>query len=626
MTKPKRQVAPVRANWQALDVQGARLPGFWGHTLGLHEGKLFLIGGIATPGESRAQAGEELITIDTTNRVCTRKFTTGAGPEFTDSHAAVIASTNAGPRLYTFGGTDGGHKFNELHELDFETYNWTLPPVHGTPPVPRESHTAALVGNQMVVFGGHGDPGNEPAKGPTTALSEPYLNDITVFDVNTHTWHTPEVQGARPPVRDSHAAVGLGNRMVIYGGDCGKEYLSDVWAYDVQQQRWQAFKNKSGKEPGSRAGPVMVAVDAGLLMFGGVASGDNTASTPFAPECWLLQLGPSPLLGLRENEAWWSELVTEGGAPPGRFAHAAAGAGETMYMIGGYAQDEKPLSDVWMLSVAAPVAAAPPKEVKSHKRKDSSGLKMITSYNLFCEHRRPEVRQAHPDMVPREVESIIGSMWKDMSHDDKQLWKQKATEQNNRQVAELHQLHALQGVDLPTGLPILVSNLTAQMMANRKRDPRLDSFPESTGPSMSSQYVASSEGSKRQRMDDTPNCTIYIPNPSLVGAQVEGKVTGSFQSGYLAEVAVNGFTYHAMLFSPYLALATPPAAYPQIAQSDKLMTEHSNDAVDATTELETEGLDASVSGLKPASAIPPNVQPPPGVGYTVASDSTVGPE
>ena len=37
-------------------------------------------------------------------------------------------------------------------------------------------------------------------------------------------------------------------------------------------------------------------------------------------------------------QAWWSELVTDGGAPPGRFAHAAAGAGETMYTVGGYAQ------------------------------------------------------------------------------------------------------------------------------------------------------------------------------------------------------------------------------------------------------------------------------------------------
>ena len=79
-------------------------------------------------------------------------------------------------------------------------------------------------------------------QGPTTALSEPYLNDVTIFDVNTLTWHTPDVQGARPPVRDSHAAVALGNRMVIYGGDCGKEYLGDVWAYHVEHHKWQAFK------------------------------------------------------------------------------------------------------------------------------------------------------------------------------------------------------------------------------------------------------------------------------------------------------------------------------------------------------------------------------------------------
>ena len=63
--------------------------------------------------------------------------------------------------------------------------------------------------------------------------------------------------------------------------------------------------------------------------------------------------------------------------------------------------DEKPLSDVWMLSIAAPVPVAAPKEPKSHKKKDSIGMKMITSYNLFCEHRRPEVRQANPNIVPR---------------------------------------------------------------------------------------------------------------------------------------------------------------------------------------------------------------------------------
>lgn len=32
----------------------------------------------------------------------------------------------------------------------------------------------------------------------------------------------------------------------------------------------------------------------------------------------------------------------------------------------------------------------------------------------------------------REVESIIGSLWKEMSVEDKQAWKQKASEQNAR--------------------------------------------------------------------------------------------------------------------------------------------------------------------------------------------------
>lgn len=48
---------------------------------------------------------------------------------------------------------------------------------------------------------------------------------------------------------------------------------------------------------------------------------------------------------------------------------------------------------------------------------------------------------------------------------------------------------------------------------------------------------------------------------------MDGKVTGSIESGYLAEVAVNGFTYQAVLFSPYLALNTPGGIYPQALPS-----------------------------------------------------------
>ena len=55
--------------------------------------------------------------------------------------------------------------------------------------------------------------------------------------------------------------------------------------------------------------------------------------------------------------------------------------------------------------------------------------------------------------------------------------------------------------------------------------------------------------------------------PCTADTQVDGKVTGSIESGYLAEVAVNGFTYQAVLFSPYLALNTPGGLYPQALHS-----------------------------------------------------------
>lgn len=64
--------------------------------------------------------------------------------------------------------------------------------------------------------------------------------------------------------------------------------------------------------------------------------------------------------------------------------------------------------------------------------------------------------------------------------------------------------------------------------------------------------------------------------------QVQGKVTGSFQSGYLADVTVNGFTYQAVLFSPYLALNTPPQIFVQTAPNARA---HTSGAADEANPL-----------------------------------------
>ena len=150
--------------------------------------------------------------------------TTGQGPGPRDSHSAVIL----GQHMVVFGGTNGSKKVNDLHILDLGSKEWTRPECRGSPPSPRESHTATLLGDdKLVIFGGSGE-------GETN-----YLNDLHVLDLKTMRWTSPEVKGDTTPApRDSHSAVAIGNKLIVYGGDCGDRYHGDIDILDMDTLTW----------------------------------------------------------------------------------------------------------------------------------------------------------------------------------------------------------------------------------------------------------------------------------------------------------------------------------------------------------------------------------------------------
>ena len=69
------------------------------------------------------------------------------------------------------------------------------------------------MGRRMVVFGGHGTC---------------FLSDVHVLDIESRTWHQPEVVGIPPEARAGHTGTsvyskddrdsGSGGRMIIFGG------------------------------------------------------------------------------------------------------------------------------------------------------------------------------------------------------------------------------------------------------------------------------------------------------------------------------------------------------------------------------------------------------------------------
>lgn len=169
----------------------------------------------------------DILVLNLETMVWTNLKTTGTGPGPRDSHSAVLV----GHKMIVFGGTNGSKKVNDLHIFDLGSKEWTCPNCRGVAPSPRESHTATLVGeDKMVIFGGSGEGGVN------------YLNDLHVLDLRNMRWSSPETKGDVPVPRDSHSTVAIGNRIFVYGGDCGDRYQGSVDTLDMDSMTWSRVR------------------------------------------------------------------------------------------------------------------------------------------------------------------------------------------------------------------------------------------------------------------------------------------------------------------------------------------------------------------------------------------------
>lgn len=57
------------------------------------------------------------------------------------------------------------------------------------------------------------------------------------------------------------------------------------------------------------------------------------------------------------------------------------------------------------------------KALKSERPKTSN-----TGYILYCNAKRPEVKEKHPQMLPHEITQEIGRMWKRLTIEEKKQW------------------------------------------------------------------------------------------------------------------------------------------------------------------------------------------------------------
>lgn len=248
----------------------------------------------------------------------------GTGPSSRGGHSAVLIDEF----LLLFGGQYLGPngKFvylNDLHCLNLTTSTWEASNGLNIPnaPAPRYFHSATVMFSAksqrptMYLFGGKGE-GNTNHR------------DMFSFDLIERKWTEVQWTGQTPKARFGHSACGIkdSSKLLIFGGWDGKFSMNDAWIFDTVHLVW-TYVEASGPIPSPRQNHSMIAVQSTrtLLLFGGyTVTGEDLPA--FNRDVYTLDTDTNT----------WSRPRLTGEPPIGTFGQTICCIGDYVITVGGW--------------------------------------------------------------------------------------------------------------------------------------------------------------------------------------------------------------------------------------------------------------------------------------------------
>ncbi|VAH76294.1 unnamed protein product [Triticum turgidum subsp. durum] len=360
------------------------------------------------------------------------------------------------------------------------------------------------------------------------------------------TWTSPQVaHEVIPAPRDSHGAVTVGNRLFVYGGDCGDRYHGEVDVLDMDTMAWSRFSVK-GASPGVRAGHAALGIGSKIYVIGGV--GDKQ----YYSDAWILDV----------VDRSWTQLETCGQQPQGRFSHSAVIMNTDIAIYGGCGEDERPLNELLVLQLGSGhpngrYNISMCKILSNHCSQEKHKLlraqhKDASPSNPEFGHkpREAEIEQRNPflrglenghvkrrktgDAGPNEMELEQEEHSLSLSQHSSPSQSEKDQEQNGAQMI----------TGSPNGLISSAMQPLVRLNANGSR--------RTSGGIKTDQFLRGIAPQQRHEMQFlTAEPKQHRPSgPPLIGAEVHGTVDGAFDSGYLVTAVVSGQLFRGVLFAP----------------------------------------------------------------------------
>ncbi|XP_064643305.1 F-box only protein 42-like [Lineus longissimus] len=183
---------------------------------------MYVFGGCTSPSTTI----NDLWRFDLTPKQWIRPLAMGIYPSPKACASMVVHKNN----LILFGGWSqptpfplhqAARFFSELHIYSTQTNRWSHVPTHRPPP-PTAGHSASIIEDQMIVFGGSHGHNNS-------------CNDLWVLDIKQMTWFKKEVSDARIRPRYRQSQIVLDNTHILIIGGCGGPNMvyNDIWLLEL---------------------------------------------------------------------------------------------------------------------------------------------------------------------------------------------------------------------------------------------------------------------------------------------------------------------------------------------------------------------------------------------------------
>jgi len=188
--------------------------------------------------------------------------------------------------MYVFGGCSKGKTtFNDLWTFDLSNRQWIRPLIGGNYPPPKACSSLVSYQNKLILFGGW----THKSQDSIHEASWKLFNHIHEFDTSSRKWSLIEPVNQCPPM-SGHTASIVNQEMIVFGGLQCKDYstyftsTNDIWVYNFETLTWREQSTNSPK-PTSRYGHSQLTLDNSILILGGCGNLANLLN-----DIWLLQL------------------------------------------------------------------------------------------------------------------------------------------------------------------------------------------------------------------------------------------------------------------------------------------------------------------------------------------------